>query len=87
MADPTTPAKFIPADQIDDYGRMTGALLARAHAHSVDPRLIAGYCGKRHEVDDAMAAFAVAYADRTEADHAELVAAIRNGRIAAELGV
>ncbi|WP_063775745.1 DUF2252 domain-containing protein [Streptomyces odonnellii] len=77
----------LPADQIDDYGRMTGALLARAHAHSVDPRLIVGYCGKNDELDTAVAGFAMAYADRTEADHAELVAAVRNGRIAAELGV
>ncbi|MEU3184978.1 DUF2252 domain-containing protein [Streptomyces sp. NPDC006923] len=81
--DPTA----LPADQIDDYGRMTGALLARAHAHSVDPRLVAGYCGKNEELDEAVAAFAVAYADRTEADHAELVSAVRSGRIAAELGV
>jgi uncharacterized protein (DUF2252 family) len=77
----------LPADQMDDYGRMTGALLARAHAHSVDPRLVAGYCGKNDELDEAVAAFAVAYADRTEADHAELVAAVRSGRMAAELGV
>ncbi|MFI1832283.1 DUF2252 domain-containing protein [Streptomyces olivaceoviridis] len=77
----------LAADQIDDYGRMTGALLARAHSHSADPRLIAGYCGKNEELDEAMAAFAVAYADRTEADHAELVAGIRAGRIEAELGV
>ncbi len=80
------PAALAP-DQIDDYGRMTGALLARAHAHSVDPRLLAGYCGKNEELDEAMAAFAVAYADRTEADHADLVAAVRAGRIAAENGV
>ncbi|MFI1533786.1 DUF2252 domain-containing protein [Streptomyces anandii] len=77
----------LAADQIDDYGRMTGALLARAHAHSADPRLIAGYCGKNEELDEAVAAFAVAYADRTEADHADLVAAVRSGRVAAELGV
>jgi hypothetical protein len=77
----------LAADQMDDYGRMTGALLARAHAHSVDPRLIAGYCGKSYELDEAIAAFAVAYADRTEADHAELVAAVKEGRIAAEMGV
>ncbi|MEU6309580.1 DUF2252 domain-containing protein [Streptomyces sp. NPDC047014] len=77
----------LAVDQIDDYGRMTGALLARAHAHSVDPRLLAGYCGKNTELDEAMAAFAVAYADRTEADHADLVAGVRAGRIAAELGV
>ncbi|MET7901614.1 DUF2252 domain-containing protein [Streptomyces sp. NPDC005355] len=77
----------LAADQMDDYGRMTGALLARAHAHSADPRLLAGYCGKNEELDEAVAAFAVAYADRTEADHSELVAAVRAGRIAAELGV
>ncbi|MGT2529343.1 DUF2252 domain-containing protein [Streptomyces nojiriensis] len=77
----------LAADQIDDYGRMTGALLARAHAHSADPRLLAGYCGKNDELDEAIATFAVAYADRSEADHADLVAAIRSGRIAAEMGV
>ncbi|EFL24646.1 conserved hypothetical protein [Streptomyces himastatinicus ATCC 53653] len=77
----------LAADQMDDYGRMTGALLARAHAHSADPRLLAGYCGKGEELDEAMADFAVAYADRTEADHAELLAAVRAGRIAAEPGV
>ncbi|MFF1293081.1 MULTISPECIES: DUF2252 domain-containing protein [unclassified Streptomyces] len=77
----------LAADQIDDYGRMTGALLARAHSHSADPRLVGGYCGKSEELDEAMAAFAMAYADRTEADHADLVAAVRSGRLAAETGV
>ncbi|WP_416071670.1 DUF2252 domain-containing protein [Streptomyces sp. ID01-9D] len=77
----------LAADQVDDYGRMTGALLARAHAHSADPRLLAGYCGKNDELDEAVAAFAVTYADRTEADHAELVRAINAGRLAAEFGV
>ncbi|WP_189890418.1 DUF2252 domain-containing protein [Streptomyces xantholiticus] len=80
------PAALTP-DQLDDYGRMTGALLARAHSHSADPRLLAGYCGKNEELDEAVAAFAVLYADRTEADHADLLAAIRTGRTAAELGV
>ncbi|GAA3628617.1 DUF2252 domain-containing protein [Streptomyces chitinivorans] len=72
------------AGEIDDYARMTGALLARAHSHSADPRLLAGYCGKSEELDEAMAAFAVAYADRTERDHAELAAAVRAGRLPAE---
>ena len=42
---------------------------------------------REEELDEAMAEFAVAYADRTEADHAELVAAVKSGRIAAEMGV
>ncbi|MFI9767558.1 DUF2252 domain-containing protein [Streptomyces sp. NPDC052415] len=80
-------ATALSPDQLDDYGRMTGALLARAHSHCADPRLIAGYCGKNEELDEAIATFAVTYADRTEADHAELVAAVRAGRIAAETGI
>lgn len=80
------PVELAP-DQLDDYGRMTGALLARAHAHSADPRAVAGYCGKNEELEEAVGAFAVAYADRTEADHATLVTAVREGRVAAEVGV
>jgi hypothetical protein len=77
----------LEAGLMDEYARMTGALLARAHAHSADPRLIAAYCGKSEELDEAVASFAVAYADRTEADHTELAAAVRSGRIPAELGI
>ncbi|GLX49909.1 hypothetical protein Shyhy01_28590 [Streptomyces hygroscopicus subsp. hygroscopicus] len=77
----------LAADHVDDYARMTGALLARAHSHSADPRLIAAYCGKNEDLDDAIATFAVTYADITESDHSALVTAIRAGRVAAELGV
>ncbi|MFJ5117566.1 DUF2252 domain-containing protein [Kitasatospora sp. NPDC088548] len=80
------PAALLP-DQLDDYARITGALLARAHAHTANPGLIGGYCGKNETLDNAVATFAVAYADRTEADHADLVAAIRAGRLPAEHGV
>ncbi|MFJ9608086.1 DUF2252 domain-containing protein [Kitasatospora sp. NPDC101176] len=80
------PAALLP-NQLDDYARITGALLARAHAHTADPALLAGYCGKSEALDEAVAAFAVAYADRTEADHADLVAAVRAGRLPAEHGV
>lgn len=80
------PAALAP-DQLDDYARMTGALLARAHAHSTDPRLIGGYCGKGEHLEQAVGAFAVACADRTEADHRVLADAVRAGRIAAETGV
>ncbi|GAB7032309.1 DUF2252 domain-containing protein [Streptomyces sp. NPDC021749] len=77
----------LTGDQLDDYARMTGALLARAHAHSADPRLVAGYCGKSEELDEAITKFAVAYADCTEADHTALTTAVKNGRVAAEMGV
>ncbi|MEV4503574.1 DUF2252 domain-containing protein [Streptomyces klenkii] len=80
------PVALAPAE-LDDYARLTGALLARAHSHTTDPRLIAAYCGKSDALDEAVAAFARTYADRTEADHESLTRAIRAGRVAAETGV
>ncbi|MFI1583081.1 DUF2252 domain-containing protein [Embleya sp. NPDC020630] len=80
-------ATLLAAHEIDDYARMTGALLARAHSHSVDPQVLAGYCGKNDRLEDAFARFAVRYADRTEADHEQLLAAVRSGRLPAETGV
>ena len=66
------------------YARNTGWALARAHARSGDPAVIAGYIGKGEALADAIANFAVAYAERNERDHAALVAAVRAGRVEAE---
>ena len=66
------------------FARSTGWALARAHARSGDPAVIAGYIGKGEVLADAIAEFAVAYADCNERDHAALVAAVRAGRLDAE---
>ncbi len=73
--DPT----MLDGDHLDDYGRLAGALLARAHARSLDPRLLAGYFADDEVMDEAVGRFAVRYADRTERDHADLVAAVKAG--------
>ncbi|WP_123743199.1 DUF2252 domain-containing protein [Saccharothrix texasensis] len=77
-------ATTLKRDDLDDYGRLAGALLARAHSRSVDPRLLAGYCAGGEELDEAIARYALGYADRTCADHEELVAAVRSGRLPAD---
>lgn len=66
-----------------EYALVCGELLAKAHARTGDPAALAGYAGTNDRLDGALAAFAVAYADQTEKDHAALVAAIRAGRIRA----
>jgi uncharacterized protein (DUF2252 family) len=66
-----------------EYVEICGWVLARAHARTGDPARIAGYLGKHDAFDEAIAKFAVAYADQTERDHAELLKAIRAGRIQA----
>ncbi|MXP20044.1 DUF2252 domain-containing protein [Gordonia sp. HNM0687] len=78
--DPTA----LERDHLDDYGRLAGALLARAHARSLDPRLLAGYFEDDSDLDEVIGRHAVRYADRTEADHETLVAAVRAGRVPAD---
>ena len=69
------------------YGESCGWTLARGHARSGDRIAMAAYAGTDAEYDEAMAAFATAYADTNETDHAALVAAIASGRITALEGV
>ncbi|EWT00429.1 hypothetical protein N865_15740 [Intrasporangium oryzae NRRL B-24470] len=61
--------------------------LARAHARSGDRVAIATYLGETDEFDRAVAAFATAYADKSERDHAALLEASRSGRVEATPGL
>ena len=65
----------IALDAIDpaalaDYAGIVGHLLAKGHARTSGASMIAGYAGRSDKLDRAMARFARAYADQTEADHA-----------------
>jgi uncharacterized protein (DUF2252 family) len=62
-------------ETFSSYAQLCGRTLARAHARSGDPAAIAGYMGKSEAFDDAIASFAMLYADQTIRDHAALVAA------------
>jgi len=65
------------------YGEACGWTLARAHARSGDRIALAAYLDDGTQFDEAIAAFATAYADTNERDHALLVAAVEDGRITA----
>jgi uncharacterized protein (DUF2252 family) len=69
------------------YARACGWTLARAHARSGDRIAIAAYLGRSDTFDNAIADFAVQYADVNEADYEALAAAVRDGRITAVEGV
>lgn len=68
-------------EALRDYARLCGRTLARAHARSGDPAVIAGYMGKSGVFDDAIASFASAYADQTATDYAALVKAKTETRV------
>lgn len=65
------------------FTQWCGYSLALSHARSGEPAVISGYLGKSDVFDKAVAAFAVAYADQNESDHAALDRAIRGGKIEA----
>ena len=65
------------------YGTACGWTLARAHARSGDRIAVASYLGASDKFDQAVAAFASAYADLNARDHAALRQAVTDGRIAA----
>jgi hypothetical protein len=66
------------------YARLCAWTLARGHARSGDAIAIASYLGSSDVFDRAIAAFAEAYADQNERDHAELVDSIATGRVQAD---
>jgi uncharacterized protein (DUF2252 family) len=50
------------------FGEVCGELLARGHARSGDPLVIAGYLGNGETFAEALARFGLLYADQTEKD-------------------
>ncbi|MGA3079990.1 MAG: DUF2252 domain-containing protein [Terracidiphilus sp.] len=57
---------------LEAYGEVCGELLARGHARSGDPLILAGYVGSGDGFAEALAKFGSAYADQTEKDWQEL---------------
>jgi uncharacterized protein (DUF2252 family) len=67
-----------------DYAAITGHLLANGHARTSGASMIVGYAGSSDHLDVALARFARLYADQTEADHAALVNAAKQGVVPVE---
>ena len=63
------------------YAETCGEVLARAHARTADAVVLSAYLGKSTVLDEAIGAFAQAYAKQTELDHAALQQAIKSGRL------
>src|SRR5215813_14184452 len=70
-------SELVEERALASYARLCGRTLARAHARSADPAVLAGYMGKRGVLDDALGSFAMAYAARTKSDYERLVRARR----------
>ncbi len=70
-------------NMLQEYGKLCGWGLAKAHARSGDAAKIAGYMGSSSTFDDAICEFAVEYADQNQRDYRSFIKAIREGRLEA----
>jgi hypothetical protein len=70
----------MPREDWLEYIKLCGWALARAHARTGDAAQLAGYLGEKDLFDEAIAKFALAYADQTEKDYEIFVKALRNGK-------
>jgi uncharacterized protein (DUF2252 family) len=70
-------AELVEEEALSSYANLCGRTLARAHARSADPVVLAGYMGKSAALDDALGSFAMLYARRTRADYELLLHARR----------
>jgi uncharacterized protein (DUF2252 family) len=70
--------ELVEENAVANYAHLCGRTLARAHARSADPAVLAGYMGKSGAFDDALASFAMAYATRTQSDYDQLVKSKRS---------
>jgi uncharacterized protein (DUF2252 family) len=60
-----------------EYAGVCGEMLARGHARGGDSAMVAGYVGTSARFDEAVGAFAEAYADQTEVDWKQLVKSLK----------
>ena len=68
---------------LKDYAALCGMMLAKAQARTGDPAMLAGYAGRSERLDQALAAFAKAYADQAELDWEAFKGAIKRGELEA----
>jgi hypothetical protein len=62
----------LAGDGLETYAQVCGELLARGHARSGDPLVLAGYLGAGDGFGEALAKFGSFYADQTEKDWKQL---------------
>ena len=73
-------SELVEQRALTSYARLCGRTLARAHARSADPAILAGYMGRNETLDDALGSFAMAYAKQSEADYQALLKSRRPGK-------
>jgi uncharacterized protein (DUF2252 family) len=71
----------LKGDRLVQYSRICAELLAKGHARSGQPAILAAYLGRPGKAEKALFQFALAYADQTDADFNVFRKALKRGFI------
>jgi uncharacterized protein (DUF2252 family) len=69
----------LKGNRLMEYSKVCAELLAKGHARSGDPALLAGYLGRPGKAEKALLQFALAYADQVEKDYQAFLKALKRG--------
>jgi uncharacterized protein (DUF2252 family) len=69
----------LKGDRLVQYSRICAELLAKGHARSSEPAVLAAYLGQPGKAEKALFQFALAYADQTDADFNAFRKALKRG--------
>ncbi len=69
----------LKGNRLMEYGRVCAELLAKGHARSGDPALLADYLGRPGKAEKALLQYALSYADQVEKDYEVFVKALKRG--------
>ena len=69
----------LKGNRLMEYGKVCAELLAKGHARSGDPALLADYLGRPGKAEKGLLQYSVAYADQVERDYQAFLKALKGG--------
>ena len=69
----------LKGNRLMEYGRVCAELLAKGHARSGDPALLADYLGRPGKAEKGLLQYASSYADQVEEDFEVFLKALKRG--------
>jgi uncharacterized protein (DUF2252 family) len=69
----------LKGNRLLEYGKVCAELLAKGHARSGDPALLADYLGRPGKAEKGLLQYSVAYADQVEKDYQAFLKALKLG--------
>lgn len=69
----------LSGSRLVEYSLVCAELLAKGHARSAEPAVLASYLGRSDKAQRALVDFAVSYADQNDKDYSAFLKALKNG--------